>query len=173
MKLSDVALVFELGMLILFPVMSIAVLASSPISCKGINYTSLNGTLDESFYNKTCCLKIFETGGFGSRGAKLYALKDVSGNYRLFLAALPVIGDYWCYKKLPWSYSIGIGFINKILVIEPNGTLEIYGYDVSKDKFVFLGKVPDNVSAKILKDIREGVYHLETPNTVRSCFRMT
>jgi len=123
MKLSDVALVFELCMLILFPVMSIAVLASSPISCKGI--TSLNGTLDESFYNKTCCLKIFETGGFGSRGAKLYALKDVNGNYRLFLAVLPVVGDYWCYRKLPWSYSIGISFVNKILVIEPNGTLKI------------------------------------------------
>ena len=58
-------------------------------------------------------------------------------------------------------------------MIEPNGTLKMYGYDVSKDRFVFLGKVSDDVSAKISKDIREGLYRLETPNTVRSRLRMT
>ncbi len=167
-KIENMFLAFEVTIIVIFLIGAVVAVATSYVSIKSvIPMPIINKTLNKTIYDEECCIPIYESGGYASRGATLYALKDVHGNYHLLLAILPVKGEYWDYKPLPWSYNFGLRYVNFILVITPNNNLEIYYYDFTKKEFIFLEKVPDNIANKLLNDIKSGLYELYTPNEVK------
>ncbi len=126
-----------------------------------------NKTLSDEYYYKKCSLPVYETGSLASRGATIYAIKNTNGTYYMFLAVLPIKGEFWSYKQLPNSYSYGLHYLGHILVVNSSGSIEMYYYNFTSRKYVFIEKVPEQAASIIMADIKAGLYKLQTPHDIR------